>query len=69
MKNIKTYEQYKKGKTIKNWGGEEYLKIRKKRDKIKNIYCMENNIGLLRIKYNEDILEKLKNNLFSSKNI
>jgi len=33
----------------------------KKHDKIKNNYCNENNINLLRIKYNENILEKLSN--------
>lgn len=34
-----------------------------KNDKIKNKYCKMNNIELLRIKYNEDIYEKLKENL------
>jgi very-short-patch-repair endonuclease len=38
----------------------ERLKIRQKRDKIKNEYCKENNIHLIRIKYNESIEEKLK---------
>jgi len=42
---------------------EDKLKLRKKRDKIKNIYCKKNNINLLRIKYNEDIKEKLTNYL------
>ena len=39
----------------------------KKRDKIKNIYCKENNIILHRIKYDEDIIERLKN-IFSEFN-
>lgn len=40
--------------------GKEKLEEIKKRDKIKNIYCIKNNISLIRIKYNEDIYEKLK---------
>lgn len=39
----------------KHFGGEQGLKIRQKRDKIKHNYCKENNIKLLRIKYNENI--------------
>lgn len=35
------------------------LKLRQKRDQIKNEYCKNNNIRLLRIKYNENISEKL----------
>lgn len=53
-------------KPVKYWGGVEGLKNVKKRDSLKNKYCKENNIKLIRIKYNdlkkiEDILE---NNLF-----
>lgn len=33
------------------------------RDKIKNKYCSDNNINLIRIRYDEDIEEKLKNHL------
>lgn len=49
-------------------GTNENLKVRKIRDQIKNDYCKNNNINLLRIKYDQfnkidDILtEKLKNN-------
>ena len=42
------------------FGGEKKLKETKKRDGIKNNYCKNNNINLLRIKYNESILEKLQ---------
>jgi len=35
------------------------LNIRKKRDQIKNIYCKNNYIKLYRIKYDENIIEKL----------
>jgi len=37
------------------FGGENGLKYRKQNDKIKNQYCINNNIKLIRIKYNEDI--------------
>ncbi len=40
---------------IDYFGGEKTLKSIKKRDNIKNKYCKENNIKLLRIKYNQDI--------------
>lgn len=43
--------------------GEISFNLTQIRDKIKNIYCKEKNINLLRIKYNENINEKLKNNL------
>lgn len=49
-----------------NWTGkmaeeqmEENLKSNQLRDKIKNDYCKNNKINLLRIKYDEDIEEKL----------
>ena len=38
-------------KPIKHFGGEERLKINKERDSIKNEYCKDNNINLLRISY------------------
>jgi len=52
-------------KPIKYFGGIETFKINKKRDEIKNNYCLENNIKLLRIPYNNinNIDEKLKNYL------
>lgn len=39
------------------------LLLRKSRDNIKNIYCKENNINLIRIKYDEDINSSLDKNL------
>lgn len=50
-------------KPIKKFGGEQEFKERKIKDKIKTEYCKKNNIKLLRIKYNENIEEKL-NSLF-----
>lgn len=44
---------------IEFWGGEEGFKKIIIRDQIKNDYCGKNNIRLLRIKYNENIEEKL----------
>lgn len=44
---------------IDRFGGEEGLKIRQLHDKIKTDYCKNNNILLLRIKYDENIEEKL----------
>jgi len=46
--------------SVENWGGEKGLIIIKERDKIKNKYCKDNNIRLYRIKYTDDIIEKLK---------
>lgn len=45
---------------IENWGGADEFKLRKKKDKIKDKYCLSKHIRLERIKYDEDILEKLK---------
>lgn len=41
--------------------GSEGLKKRMKNDDIKTTFCEENNIKLLRIKYNDKIDEKLDN--------
>lgn len=49
-------QHYKK---IEYFGGEEGLKATQKRDKIKNNFAKENNIKLLRIKYNDDVEQVL----------
>lgn len=46
----------------KLYGGEKRLINTLKLDKIKTEYCKDNNINLLRIKYNENIEEKLNGN-------
>ena len=46
-------------KSFEYFGGIEALKIRQKRDKIKNEYCKENTINLIRIKYNDNIENKI----------
>lgn len=45
--------------SISFFGGDDTLKKQQERDQIKNEYCKNNNIHLLRIKYNENIEEKL----------
>ena len=45
---------------IKHFGGEEALTEIKKRDKIKTNYCNDNDITLLRIRYDEDVSSKLQ---------
>jgi len=47
-------------KPIKYFGGKKEFKKLQKRDQIKNEYCKNNNIHLVRIKYDESINEKLK---------
>jgi hypothetical protein len=42
------------------FGGKKRLNDIQKKDKLKNEFCLNNNIKLLRIKYNDIILEKLK---------
>jgi very-short-patch-repair endonuclease len=46
-------------KSIEYFGGVKSFKLRQKRDMIKNDYCKNNNIKLLRIKYDENIENKL----------
>jgi very-short-patch-repair endonuclease len=55
------YEKYRFEKD------DRYLNLRKKRDEIKNIYCQENNIELLRIKYTDNIENKLNEILNDNK--
>jgi len=54
---------------IPAWGGIEGLKLQQKRDTIKNNFCLENNINLIRISYVDiknkkyiDIINKLQDN-------
>jgi very-short-patch-repair endonuclease len=54
------YDGMQHFKPIAYFGGEKTLKYTKENDNIKNDYCKNNNINLLRIKYNENILNKLK---------
>jgi very-short-patch-repair endonuclease len=47
---------------VEYWGGQSALETQQLRDQIKTNYCLQNNITLIRIKYNENILEKLNQN-------
>lgn len=47
---------------VNGWGGEEKFKLTQENDAIKNKYCKENDITLLRIPYTdskEDIIRKI----------
>jgi hypothetical protein len=50
-------------KPIEYFGGEKTLKITKAHDKIKTDFCINNSIKLIRIMYNENILDKLNYHL------
>ena len=47
-------------KSINFFGGKKEFKNQQKKDKIKNQFCKNNNINLIRIKYTDNIKEKLK---------
>lgn len=53
------YDGIQHFKPINYFGGENTFILQQKKDKIKTDYCTDNNIKLLRIKYNENIEEKL----------
>ena len=46
-------------KIYEKWGGLDKYEYTKKHDNIKNEYCISNNIKLYRIKYDENITDKL----------
>lgn len=58
-------EQHYKEKSF--FGGEDGLRKTQMRDKIKDKYCVDNNILLLRIRYDEIIVDKL-NKVLNQKN-
>lgn len=53
------YQGIQHVKSVKTWGGEEGLKIRKEHDKKKAKLCKENKIDLIYFWYNEDITKEL----------
>ena len=53
------YDGIQHFKAFKIWGGEIGLLNRQKKDKIKNNFCEDNKIRLIRIAYNEKIEDKL----------
>lgn len=60
------YDGQQHHKSVRKFGGKTKLIYVKNNDKIKNDYCVRNNIKLIRINYNDDILLKL-NDLFDLK--
>lgn len=52
-------------RSVDLFGGEDGLKKRLQYDSIKNNYCKNNNIPLLRIPYNKDVATELNNFLFA----
>lgn len=54
------YDGLQHFKPIKRYGGEKGYNLTIYRDNIKNKFCSNNNINILRIKYNEKILNKIK---------
>lgn len=54
---------------IEHWGGIDGLLFTKTNDSIKNQYCNDNNINLLRIRYDEDHVSVLKEYFKSNFNI
>ena len=62
LSHLVEYDGEQHYKSSKFFGGEEGFQKRKIRDELKNNYCIENNIPLIRIKYDEDItLERIMN--------
>lgn len=49
--------------SIDYWGGEKSFELLKKRDEIKNLFCKNNNIKLIRIRYDENITKILEKEL------
>ena len=58
------YDGIQHFKSIERFGGVSEFDNCRIRDNIKNNYCKDNNIKLLRIKYDEHIIEKLKMKIF-----
>jgi len=55
------YDGIQHFKPIDYFGGDTAFILLQTNDQIKNEYCIENNIKLIRIRYDENIEEKLSN--------
>lgn len=53
------YDGQQHFESVEIFGGDTKFIDTKKKDKIKNQYCIDNNIGLIRISYRENIIDKL----------
>ena len=58
------YDHKQHFEPIEHFGGQEKFEIQQKHDNMKNEYCKNNGISLLRIPYFKDIEEELNNFLF-----
>jgi hypothetical protein len=58
------YDGSQHTKSVKYFGGDDQFKLIQKRDMIKNKYCTENNIILIRIPYKGDIKNILSNAIY-----
>lgn len=59
------YDGIQHFKSIKRWGGDISFLNRIKIDKIKTNYCKDNNLKLIRIRYDEeDFINKIKSHIF-----
>ena len=52
---------------VQYFGGDDALKKRKHNDSIKTNYCLSNKIGLIRIKYNQDVVQELDIIIYNTK--
>ena len=57
------YDGIQHFKSVDYWCGDEGLLERQNRDLYKTDYCIKNSIKLIRIKYDEDVIEKLNKNI------
>lgn len=59
------YDGLQHFQSIEYFGGEEHFKMCQRHDKIKNEYCQNNNIELIRITYKDNINDTLNNYLIA----
>ena len=55
------YDGIQHYKPVEQFGGEKSLKYLQNNDNIKTKYCIDNNIELIRIKYNDKLIHMMKN--------
>jgi len=58
------YDGLQHHKPVEYFGGVKGFKLSQKKDKIKNTFCLENNIKLIRISYKDNILNRLNEELY-----
>ena len=53
------YDGIQHYESVKHFGGNDNLIITQYRDKLKDLYCKNNNIKLIRVSYKEDVISKI----------